>query len=332
MLVNQGFAPVPSPTGKSLTAAQLVDRVSWDFFDVLHVHTVELASAADLERLCEMARRRGIRLVLTVHDLHPNIETDEHAYWEKLRSVARQADAVLTLTAAAAAVLASRAGLDRGRVRVAPHGAPLPLDLITAATSGSRGSGGLAVYGALRPNRNMVGVVRAWQLLPAATRPGLRMLLRSVGSADEERSADQLAVLLSAADGERGFDLDVRADFLPAGDLLRWLAPAGALVLPYWPITHSGQLELACDLGLPVLAPEVRTLRAQLCHSRALAHPVTWYPATELEEPTRFSRRLVEVLHAPPVPSESRAAFFRHRTAERTLLLRLYRSVYSGGV
>ena len=73
MLADQDFAPVPSPTGTPLTAAQLVDLASWDFFNVLHVHTVELASVADLERLYEMAQRRGMRLVLTVTICTPTL-------------------------------------------------------------------------------------------------------------------------------------------------------------------------------------------------------------------------------------------------------------------
>lgn len=331
LLSGQRFAPVPSPTGESLTVAQLTDLASWEFFDVLHLHSVELASLGDLDRLCGLARRRGVGLVLTVHDLLPNIETDEGVYWQKLALVADRADAVLTLTAAAAAMLTSRDVPNRTKVVVTPHGSALPLGIPTVP-SRRGGSETLAVYGALRPNRDVAAMADAWRLLPAATRPVLRILLRSVGPADEERDADQLARLRSAAAAESRLHLDVRSTFLPPGDLLRWLAPAGGLVLPYRWITHSGQLELACDLGLPVLAPDTSTLRAQLEHNGVGEHPVTWYPADELAKPAHLGTWLMRVSRIPRVAENERRAFLQRRRTERARLLRLHQKVYDAAV
>lgn len=213
-LTGERFGPVASPTGSPLMVAQLVALASWEFFDVLHLHTVELATVGDLEKLCRLARQRGVGVVLTVHDLDPNIEVCQRAHREKLSVVARRADAVVTLTGAAADEFASRIGLARAAVQVAPHGAALPLDLAAAAPKPA-GFRALAVYGALRPNRDVLAVVRAWQCLPATQRPGLRVLLRSVGSTDEHRDGETLAILRRVAAEDPGLDLQIRPEFVP---------------------------------------------------------------------------------------------------------------------
>lgn len=328
-LTGEHFRPVPSPTGAPLTVAQVVGLASWRFFDVLHLHTVELTTVDDLERLCRLARERDVRLVCTVHDLVPNIEADQLSHRKKLALIAQHADAMLTLTDVAAAELANGCRLGRAAVQVAPHGAALPLGLAAAAT-GTTGSRTVALYGALRPNRDVLAAVRAWRRLPATRRSRMRVLLRSVGPDDERRNAETLLALRSLAETEPALEVVVRPDFVPADELVRWLAPARALVLPYRQVTHSGQLELACDLGLPVLAPDVGTLRGQLEHNRAWAHPVVWYPTRDLAVPDRFAERLEELTRLPRLKEATRQAFLQRRRDERTDLLRLHQRIYEG--
>ncbi|MGH3504122.1 MAG: glycosyltransferase [Nocardioidaceae bacterium] len=327
MLSDDSFGPVSPPTRYPLTVAQLVRLQSWAFFDVLHLHSIELATAGDLELLFRLARGRNVRVVVTVHDVVPTIEADGPDYRHKLAVVVQRADAVLTLTRAAAAELAGLVGPEPA-AHVVSHGAALPLELALRA-SRTEDSRALAVYGALRPNRDVMTVVDAWRCL-AAPRPPLRMLLRSVGPPDERRYAETLTALREVAAVEPAMDLEIMPDFVPAQRLVRWLALAGALVLPYLRVTHSGQLELACDLGLPVLAPKVPTLRAQLVHNGARHHPVVWYPASELRSSTRFAERLAEVGRLYAVGERRRQAFLAHRRSERSELLGLHRSLYAG--
>lgn len=328
-LVDRGFGPVSSPTGVPLTVREVVALPSWEFFDVLHLHSIERATSQDIEQLCRIARIQNVRVVLTVHDLAPNIEPDLGRYQERLRLAAQRADAVLTLSSVAVTELVNRLGLDRCRVHLAPHGAALPIDVAVAAPRETR-SRALAVFGALRPNRDALAVVRAWRLLPAGARPALRVLLRSVGPEDEHRYGETLQALRSAAAADDALNVTVTPAFVSSEELIRWLGPARALVLPYHRVTHSGQLELACDLGLPVLAPDVPTLRAQLEHNGAWRHPLAWYRAGELAMPRRLADRLAEVLRLPPVQESRRQAFLQRRRAERAGLLRLHLRVYKG--
>ena len=194
-LAAPSFTPVPSPTGAPLTVAALLARDDWHFFDVLHVHTVELAAERELRALAERLRAEDKGLVATVHDLAPNIETDQAAFDLKTGLLAEQAAVVFTLTAAAADRIQARFGR---RPEVVPHGYAVSPD---EAGPIPAGLGDLLMFGALRPNRRLTAMVRAWRLLPAGRRP-LRVVLRSVGPADRERSAADLAELAAAADTE----------------------------------------------------------------------------------------------------------------------------------
>ena len=266
-LAGGGFAPVPSPGGRgALRVPDLLTIGSWGWFDVLHLHTVELATRDDLAALGARCRDERKRFVVQVHDLTPNIESGRGEHIAKLRVVLDAADAAATLTATARAALRE---ITARPCTVVPHGAAFPLDLLHGQPVGV--GHGVAVYGALRPNRDYTRLLAAWRLLPR--RLPLRVLVRSVSPDDERRYARTLAELRHAT--EHGVELQITGRFVPPAELLAWLRRSRLLALPYCQVTHSGQLEAARDAGLGVLAPDVATLRDQLS---PLDWPVTWFP------------------------------------------------------
>ncbi len=93
-LASAEFTPVASPTGRPLLLSELVGLGRWDFFDVVHVHTVELATADVLEQVAERAEHEGKGLVFTVHDLAPNIEAEHSAFALKTALLVRRAGAM----------------------------------------------------------------------------------------------------------------------------------------------------------------------------------------------------------------------------------------------
>ncbi|MGH8906611.1 MAG: glycosyltransferase [Egibacteraceae bacterium] len=117
-LVSDGFRPAESPTGAPLTVAALTALSSWDAFDVVHLHTVELARASDLVQLARLAVERATPLVFTVHDLAPNIESDGRAFAGKTALLLEPASAVMTLTSTAAVALQARFGVARSAIHV----------------------------------------------------------------------------------------------------------------------------------------------------------------------------------------------------------------------
>lgn len=318
------FTPVPSPAGRPLTVAELVELPSWEFFDVIHLHTVELASPADLARLVGRAEAERRRLIFTVHDLVPNIEPPGPGFEAKLARVLGAASQVATLTSSAARALRTRYVLPEQSLVVVPHGASISAKVASGWTTPGDS---LAAFGALRPNRDFVGLLRGWQMLPPP-RPPLRLLVRSVTATDEARYAGQLAELRAAAQQEPDLHLEFSDGLLDDADLARWLAAAHALVLPYTRITHSGQLELARDLGLPVLAPDVATLRAQLSDTDDTGHPTLWFGTrqwTSLE-----SRRdlLAALPRLQPRDLSGRAAHRQFRAVEAREVLTAYTKAY----
>lgn len=327
-LIDIAFEPVPPPGGESLTVGRLLALPSWGFFDVLHLHTVEFATAVELDRLFSKANAADVRVILTVHDLQPNIEGDRREYWRKLALAVHRATAVVTLTSAAASELRRNVHVESQRISVISHGPGLPLD-VAAAAARTRPDGALAVYGALRPNRDVLATVRAWSLLRREARRPLRVVLRTVGSSDETRYARTLSTLRTATAEQPDLDVQVRCDFVPAKELTDWLAPASALILPYRSVTHSGQLELARDLGMPVLAPDLHTLHAQLGHSGARL-PVCWYEPPELEDSQRFAKRLEELACLRPLAESDRQELLGRRHVERARILKRYGALYGG--
>lgn len=261
----------------NLRIADLLAEPSWDF-DVIHLHSLELVTLADLIRLRSRTIEEGARLVATIHDLVPNIEASTADFRTKVAYVATVADHVFTLTPQASEQIAALAPGAR-KPEVTPHGAAVAIDAIPRDTIG--GGDGLALFGAFRPYREIEVVVKAWQRL-GHHRPKMRILLRSVTQADHERDGDLLDFLEGVARTDSRLSLTVAHSMLDDEHLIRWLAGASALVLPYSHITHSGQLELARDIGLPVIAPNEPTLRGQLDTGPRTDLPVDWFQPAAL--------------------------------------------------
>lgn len=322
-LTADSFVPVASPTGAPLRVSDLLGLHSWDFFDVLHLHTVELAVASDLAALATRLRATGKGFVFTLHDLVPNIESDTTAFEEKTRLAVHKAPRVVTLTHAAARQANARFGVEPS---VIPHGYAVPPGLSDQRGAGARG---LFAFGALRPNRDLTGLVRAWRQLPA-TRPPLGLLLRSLGTRDRQRYADDLSQLAEITRAEPDLTVETTAGMLSQSELVNRCQAADVLVMPYRGITHSGQLELARDLGLRAVVPDVPTVRAQLSETGD-KHPCVWFTPDALRDPSEFAGHLERA--SDLVKGERRSDFRQYRNKEHENILAKYRVEYgsSGG-
>ncbi|MGH3799622.1 MAG: hypothetical protein ACRDTD_05700 [Pseudonocardiaceae bacterium] len=285
---------------------------------------MELATGDEIEKIGLRATREGKKLVFTAHDLVPNIETDRAVFDHKTMLAERHAAAVITLTGMAAQHLASRVGRDASPVRVVSHGAALPLPFVGGGSKGE----GVAVFGALRPNRDLMGLVRAWRILPQ-TRPALRMLVRSVTKAERQRYAAVLADLDEVRNTEPGFTITTTTEMVAPGELASWCQQSAVLALPYRWVTHSGQLELARDLGLRALAPDVPTLRAQIADVPRCE--AVWFPPQTLDEPQRLAGYLRHALSLPP-PTADNQTLRTCRAAEHLRFLDAHRELYFGSL
>jgi glycosyltransferase involved in cell wall biosynthesis len=307
-----------------MRVADLLAALSWDFFDILHLHTVELATLQELRELADRLARLGKPLVVTVHDLRPNVEEDTDAFRRKTTLVLERAAVAVTLTRAAADRLAVITQVSRP-LEIVPHGQALAPGAL-AEGGITKADGGFAVFGALRPNRDLYSVVTAWRSL-LAPRPSLRVLLRSVSAADRHRNAELIDFLERTARSDRNCTLEVTEGLVPDKQLVAWLAGTSVLVLPYRSTTHSGQLELACDLGLPVLAPDEPILRDQLVSNGCGDHPADWFPYEALRT-RRLADHLRRALELRPRQRADQHAFHDFRRAEHARLVTAHARIY----
>lgn len=229
--------------------------------DVVHVHFgVEQVPLHDKRATFDELNRRGIALVVTVHDLrNPHLEDDvPHA--ERLNPLLNEADAVVTLTQSAAAEIRGRWGRE---AVVLPHPHVAPLDRIGGV--GPRGMRpgqtrrpvvGVDLKG-LRTNtmkpRQPAHVAAAVTKCDADLRVGIHA---EVLDGLDARDPALARLLHRWQDEEEGVTVAPHERYSDDG-LLDHLASLSAVVLPYRFGTHSGYLEACRDVGTAVVAPAV---------------------------------------------------------------------------
>ena len=194
-------------------------------------------------------RRRGQRLVVTVHDLafvrHPEMfpRNWRMLYRAGLRTLARRADAVLVPSAFTAHELREHSDVDAARVHVTPLASSLPLgtreDLDDTLGRLEVPRPYVLSVGTLEPRKNQARLIRAYRRLAAEGRPHALVLNGPDGWLDDEIRRE-LAV--------EGPGRVVRTHDLSRGDLDALYR--GASVFAY-PALYEG-------FGLPVVEAMAR--------------------------------------------------------------------------
>jgi glycosyltransferase involved in cell wall biosynthesis len=232
--------------------------------DIVHLHWPELlflsthrpwqaeARIAAFSRLIRRARRRGTRLVWTVHNDGAHEERSTRRVRAALdRMLARDVDAVFSMSEAGDRAARARLG-DAVPVFRTRHGDyqgayPFRWDRDPArAELGIEPHARLVVaLGQVRPYKNLD---RLAEVARRSTDPELRLAI--AGAPDSDATAD--AVERAAAGDPR-----IRLDLAHLDDdrLATWLAAADLIALPYRRILNSGAALLALSAHRPVLVP-----------------------------------------------------------------------------
>jgi glycosyltransferase involved in cell wall biosynthesis len=233
--------------------------------DVIHVHWVEpyIASGDSLSRVkaarmlleLRLARRAGMRIVWTAHDLFRHDRTPDPLERRFLRGLFGVADAVVVHCASAVGALLEALGLDgseRARVHVIPHGHYRGLYPDTISREEARRQLGVpldarvvAFVGWVRPYKGVAELVEAFGRVAA---PSARLLV--AGRALEEGYAQRLHTMATA-------DPRVRLElgFVPDEELQVYLRAADAVAAPFLEVFTSGSVVLAMSFGRAVIAP-----------------------------------------------------------------------------
>lgn len=240
-------------------------------FDLFHLHFgFDSRDPGELAELVAVLRERGRPFVFTVHDLRNPHHADRGLHDRQLDVLVPAADALVTLTAGAAAEIRRRWGRD---ALVLPHPHVVPLDVMRRAAAmrevrrrGPRrrefrvGMHVKSLRAGMHPHPLIPVLVEAVADLPGAVLQvnGHRDVLEVGGARHDADLAARLAT--HAARGE--IDLRVH-DYLDDDDLWAYLASLDVSVLPYRFGTHSGWLEACRDLGTAVVAPTCGHLAEQ---------------------------------------------------------------------
>lgn len=286
-----------------------------DEIDVLHVHFgYDESAPEELEALAAVARRYGIALVVSVHDLHNPHQPDPEPHRARLGVLVGAADALITLTGGAADEVDRRWGR---RPVVIPHP-----HLAAGRDRLPRGVGRVQRVGVhlkdLRPNTDVGTACDAMRVLADdhAVRGEIRVH-REVFDAAHPRHVPGLRDRLDVLAAHERIDVLVH-DRLDDTALADALAHLDVAVLPYRFGTHSGWLQLCRDLGVRVAAPDCGYYREQ-AEPAAVAEFVTG----DTDSLVGAVRRLLE--QPAPAPTTATVAR-RRRDRSRREHLKAYRA------
>lgn len=275
-------------------------------FDLMHIHFgVESFTPEHLAATVAALRAADRPLVLTVHDLENPQLACQGAHVALLDVLVPAADALVTLTAGAAAEVAARWGR---RPEVIPHPHVLPLD-VEAPPGHARPDPVVGLHlRDLRPNVDgpgstamLLDAIRALRGAGAAVtaRIELHPEVRDEAAREEVRRLCAGARWAQLTELPRPSDAALRCA----------LADLDVSVLPYRHGTHSGWIELCWDLGVPVAAPRIGHVAEQ--HEDPSVASVVPGSAPQL------ARALTALLAQPCPGSPARRALQAARRAAR---------------
>jgi glycosyltransferase involved in cell wall biosynthesis len=232
--------------------------------DVLHLHWLELfftfpSLGRSLKRWISvmlglwLARKSGVRLVYTLHNLEQHEGRRPRLTRWGLRLMLRLADAIHVHDAETAAVLAREWRRARG-VHVIAHGNYVGAYPNTLTRAQARAQLGLSddafVYlslGRVRPYKGLDELIAAFGRLPVAD--ATLLIAGEVQDPGYERVLQQLA----AADRR----VQLALAFVPEKALQVYLNACDVAVLPYRHVTTSGAAHLAFSFEVPIVAPRL---------------------------------------------------------------------------
>jgi len=231
--------------------------------DVIHVQFLPmLTSRVPLDLwFVEFCRRRGSKIVLTVHDLLPHDTGEAHkaAFDELYRTV----DAIICHSGSIRTRLGAEFSVPGDKVSVIPHG-PFFYDLSPGGSQDALRDfqldpGQLLVLwqGIIFPYKGIDLLLRAWQQVEAKSEDAC-LVIAGTGAPDLlEQIRGQVAEL-----GLKRVKLHFR--FISTEELVALYRAADVVVYPYRAITTSGALATGLALGKTIVATDLPVFRELL--------------------------------------------------------------------
>lgn len=315
---------------RDMSLRWLLEHRPFTWFDVLHLHHVEFDHLPTLKAVLAECARSHRRVIFTAHDVDP-VFSGTLDYHRKLRALVDARVPFVCLTETSRAEIHRRFG-SQARTVTIPHGYVVPPSAVPAHRPSDTGQARYFLFGALRENRDISTVLYNWRFGRHQQDTSLSVLLRAPGRINLQQEQDRWAELSATATSEPRLQIDVLS-FPTDQEVVEAALTCDALILPYRWGSHSGQLELAFDLGLVPVASAVGYLRDQhRLHAGVVDEPVwfDWSDGSEYAYGARFLTALDEAVervragYRPPS-----AEFTEHRLEEHLAIMAAYQEVYA---
>ncbi len=248
----------------AINSVALVARFAVAPPDILHVQYIPLVGKGLPLEFCFMkfAKRRGIKIVYTVHDLLPH-DTGERLK-EAYRPVYRLADALICHNQLARTRLIEEFGIDPERIWLIPHG-PMFHDSQKVTKEEARTRLGYALgqtlvlwQGIVLPYKGIDFLLDAWQRIESR---GLNARLVIAGGG-EERWLRGVREKVRELGIEGSVDLQLR--FLSVEEVALYYQAADIVAYPYKAITTSGAVMTGLSYRKPLIATNLPSFRELL--------------------------------------------------------------------
>jgi beta-1,4-mannosyltransferase len=268
--IRYAEGPTRSKTLNGLLQPAMLVWYRMHGFRILHIHWVfqfslpwarqrRWASRAmewSFNLYLSIASRLGFAIVWTAHDLLPH----EPVFGDDRRArdfLLAKASVVIALSEATAAELTE---LGARQVRLIPSGPYLDQYPVTLTSEEARASFQfepedwvVLLIGQLSPYKGADLLLLAAHELP----PTSRIKIMVVGSCRDEEYRNTLNRLAAESEGRAM----TRIEWIPDQDLARYMQAANVAAFPFREITNSSSVILAESFGLPVVIPDLKTLR-----------------------------------------------------------------------
>ena len=231
--------------------------------DVIHVQYLPmLRTPAPMDLwFVEYCRRRGSKIVLTVHDLLPHDTGEEHrATYDELY---RGMDAIICHSDAVRARLAMEFGVPGEKVSVIPHG-PFFYDLPATGSEETLrsfafepGKVNVLWQGIIFPYKGTDLLLRAWQQVEAECGDAC-LVIAGTG-------APELLQEIRTQVGELGLQqVKLHFRFISSEELVALYRVVDVVVYPYRAITTSGALATGLAMGKAIITSDLPVFREML--------------------------------------------------------------------
>jgi glycosyltransferase involved in cell wall biosynthesis len=258
--------------------------------DVLHVQFLPMLTSKlpfDLWFVL-WCRKRGIKIVLTVHDLLPHGTGQTHK--AKFLNLYHSVDWIICHSDYIRESLAVQFLTKRERISVIPHG-PIFYDLLPLATenclaAGNDGLGACVLWqGIIHPYKGVDLLLEAWQKVEALENAH-QLIVAGTGPVDQMQRIRQQVKSLNLK------NVILKFDFISTSELMQLYRDADIVVYPYRAVTTSGALATGLALGKAIIASDIPVFREILIdHGNALL--------ADLQRPDDLANALVDLVQNP---------------------------------